>query len=516
MMNGRTLLQNLGMDATPTELLVAILIGVVLGAASIFVKPQYVIFAVLGIAGVLIILKRPELAFIGILYFTSSINTEAAIPYIETGPFILYLPDLIIVFLLVIIVLRWLVERDFKFARTPLNLPFAVFYGGAALSTVLGLIRQNYHQDAISSGISEVRTIGYYFLFFLAVNLLRDEKQIRLLMKAFFLLATVVAGAMVLQYILGQSVEIITGRVESYGTLGASRSEVTRITNFEGESTILVALVARTAILAMRKFKAVRLIEFVQWGILVVAVVITFNRNFWFGVGLSMVMLAVLLRGEDRERAFRWGTVSLMGLIAVIAISAALPDSKISGLSTAAFDRFSSLFVREEYAADSQESSLRWRDFEYSYAFPQIMKQPILGLGLGSPYRPFVVGRDWENFQGIRYVHNAHIWILVKTGLIGYGAFFVISVMFVIRGLLRFRYAPSDFLRGTMLGFSLVYMGVMIGAIVNPMFMQWYWTPVIGMMMGVNEAIINLSPDPNEVALDTGSSQTGLQTLEIS
>jgi hypothetical protein len=35
----------------------------------------------------------------------------------------------------------------------------------------------------------------------------------------------------------------------------------------------------------------------------------------------------------------------------------------------------------------------------------------------------------------------------------------------------------------------LTYLGVIVGSIVNPMFMQWYWTPIIGIMMGTNEVI---------------------------
>jgi hypothetical protein len=48
-------------------------------------------------------------------------------------------------------------------------------------------------------------------------------------------------------------------------------------------------------------------------------------------------------------------------------------------------------------------------------------------------------------------------------------------------------------MRGTMLAFALTYIAVLVGSIVNPMLMQWYWMPLIGIMMGVNEVIIRLS-----------------------
>jgi hypothetical protein len=34
---------------------------------------------------------------------------------------------------------------------------------------------------------------------------------------------------------------------------------------------------------------------------------------------------------------------------------------------------------------------------------------------------------------------------------------------------------------------------------VNPIFMQWYWTPILGIMMGTNEVILrNFVRDANE------------------
>ena len=42
-----------------------------------------------------------------------------------------------------------------------------------------------------------------------------------------------------------------------------------------------------------------------------------------------------------------------------------------------------------------------------------------------------------------------------------------------------------------MLGFTLVYLAVLIAAVVNSPFMEWRWTPVIGIMMGINEVILS-------------------------
>jgi hypothetical protein len=42
-------------------------------------------------------------------------------------------------------------------------------------------------------------------------------------------------------------------------------------------------------------------------------------------------------------------------------------------------------------------------------------------------------------------------------------------------------------MKGIVLGFTLVYLGLLIAAVFNSIFMAWSWIPVIGIMMGVNE-----------------------------
>jgi hypothetical protein len=48
-------------------------------------------------------------------------------------------------------------------------------------------------------------------------------------------------------------------------------------------------------------------------------------------------------------------------------------------------------------------------------------------------------------------------------------------------------------MRGVMLGFTSVYLAAMIAAVANSTFTQWRWTPVIGIIMGINEVILRES-----------------------
>ena len=42
------------------------------------------------------------------------------------------------------------------------------------------------------------------------------------------------------------------------------------------------------------------------------------------------------------------------------------------------------------------------------------------------------------------------------------------------------------------LGLSLSYITILITCVAAPAFMEWYWTPVIGVMLGINEVIYKL------------------------
>ena len=135
-------------------------------------------------------------------------------------------------------------------------------------------------------------------------------------------------------------------------------------------------------------------------------------------------------------------------------------------------------------------STLRWRDFEYQYALPQIPSNLFIGLGLGAKYRPMIPGIDYVGLTGQGYIHNAHLWLMLKSGFTGYLCFLWLSGLFLWRGFSSWRRLMIPWQRATVLGFTLTHVAVLLGSIVNPMLMQWYWIPLIGLMLAVNELLI--------------------------
>ena len=220
-----------------------------------------------------------------------------------------------------------------------------------------------------------------------------------------------------------------------------------------------------------------------------VSLVLTFRRGLWVGIGAVLLLFAGLVNQQHRLRFLKWTLVTMLWGMMILLPLLDQPQSRAVKLMHASFERLGTLVNSNTFEAN-QTSTLRWRDFEYKHALPQISSHPLLGLGFGAEYRPFVFGIDWEGFDGRRFTHNGHLWILLKSGLLGYLCFGWLSLSFLKRGFSSWRQVSNPLMRGTVLSFTLAYLAILLATITDPLVMQWQWIPVIGTMMGINEVIL--------------------------
>jgi len=475
-----------------SHVVVACGVGLLLGVVSLWFSPLWTL-AVLAAGGlILATLKRPELGLLGILVATSSIVFEARLPLIPIGIGSLHIPDVILLALLGLIGLRWLTEPDFEIIRTPLDVPLLAFYGVALLSTSIAILRSSVE---FNIGLRGIRVVSYYLTFFVVTNLVREERQLVLLLRGLFLLATVVAAVMIAQFLVGEAVSLLPGRVETLSTQGTRYGGIIRILP-PGISLIQVGFIATTAGLVLDKLKPVSLLRFLQWGLLGLALLLTFTRSYWVGAILALSLIAYLAGGRDRRRVAGWSLAIAFLVTTILLATAGQPESPIPRLVRAASERLATLASAE--TLQGQQSTFRWRGLEYGYALPQIASHPLLGMGLGTRYRPWDPRLDWQGpedsgFDGRAYIHNGHVWILVKSGLLGYLCLVWLSLTFLFRGFKYWRRMPSSQTRAVVLGFTVTYLGVLVVSVTSPNLMEWFWTPVIGLMMGLNEAVLRLA-----------------------
>jgi O-antigen ligase len=430
-------------------------------------------------------LKRPEIGLLGILIATSSIVFEENLPLLSLGGFSLHIPDLLLLSLLGLIILRRLVEPEFKIVRTPLDLPLLILFAVTLLSTFIAILKSSLE---VQTALRATRILSYYLTFFIVTNLVRDRRQINFLLNGLFLLATIVAAAMVGQFLLGNSVHLLPGRVESLGTQGVIYRDITRVP--PGWSIVLVSFVALLCILVLEKLKLRGWMRFLQCGLLGVALWVTFLRSYWAVLIMVFFLLLALFRGVDRQRLIGWGLVVVSSAAIILLLVFSDPDSRAARLAGASFDRLSTMINTETY--QGQDSSFNWRLLENGYAYSTIASHPWIGLGMGFTYRPYDPRLDipGDPYDFRKHIHNGHLWILLQSGLLGYLSFMWLSLAFLVRGFRYWRSIVDDRMRGVVLGFTLVYLAVLVAAWVNSTFVQWRWTPVIGIVMGINEVIL--------------------------
>jgi O-antigen ligase len=305
-------------------------------------------------------------------------------------------------------------------------------------------------------------------------------------------IATIVATGMIVQFLLGDSLELFLGPVQSLQTQGTMYEDVMRVVP-PGWSLVLVSFVTILCILVQEKLGPLGLLKFLQCGLLGSALLVTFFRSYWAALIMVIVLLAYLLRGNERRRLIGWGVVVLSLSTMILLVIFSSPNSPMSRLAGASMDRLTTLGDSKTYKG--KDGSFDWRMIENRYALHKIASHPLLGIGMNASYRPWDGRLDFRDVDGTEYdltnfIHNGHLKILLQSGLLGYLSLMWLSLAFLMRGFRYWRKIVGPRMRGVVLGFTLVYLAVLIASVANSSLMQWNWTPVIGLMMGINEVIL--------------------------
>ena len=462
-------------------------LGLLLGIASIRLPTYLLLIGIAGIIYVVVAWLRPEIAVLGILVMTSTIFDMNLLPSISIGIGHILIPDILLFVLFGIILLRGMVESKSYFIHTVLDFPLFAFYVTAIFSTVIAIFNSSI---TFNQSLGEVRIINFFLTFFIVTNLLRNEKQLHRLFNGIIFLAIIVALAMIAQYILGPSVPILPGRVETLDTAGTTSYGVARILP-PGQSLVMLAFVCLIVQMLFDKTSPRFVLYLIQLGIIGLAVLLTFNRSFWTAITLSLFLVSLLVSFRDKVKYAKivfWAI--LVGAIVFtpfLSIKGGMAEKLMNGIMI----RMSSLFNPNT----TQESSLVYRYVENEYAYPQIASHPLLGLGLGANYRPLDHRIDFGPADSILryYIHNGHLWVILKTGLIGYLFFMWFILLFVKRGLQNWKRIPDPFLKGIVLSFIAMIPGILLASTIDPIFKQSWWTPVIGIMLGISEVILRMS-----------------------
>jgi hypothetical protein len=465
------------------QLFLVITIGLILGVATVIEGPSSVFVGIIAFLLIYIVFRKPEIAILGSLVLTSSFLGFESNPGFSIGFGTIYLTDILIILILLVIVVRLFIEPGFTINHTPLDVPILLFVGFSLLSTFIAIIQGSL---PFLLTLHEMRIVAYYLVFFGVTNLVRTDDQIRYMIRGLIILAAIVAAITMIQYSLGESIQIIPGRVSTLRTEGVTFESVTRIIP-PGESSMFVVFVALSVVVTLGRSRTSNQILLIPWVLTGLGVILIFKRHLWIPAILAFLIIVYLGSAREMARLFRGGLIILFIMLVSLIILYNFTGEVGPQFIDSSIDRLISLFREETYMVPS---TLRWRDFEYKYAFEKFISHPFFGIGLGAKYRPYIVGKDWEEYDGRTYIHNGNMWVLSKGGLLSYLPLLWVIVSSISRGFKYWSMNQGGWKRYYVLGFTLAIFGMFIGSNISPLWMKLAWTTLIGFVLGINELLL--------------------------
>ena len=397
------------------------------------------------------------------------------IPYHSSLPFSniqsINIPDLILYFLLLILSLRVIFYEKVKIIRTPLDLPLFLFFLVGLSSLLIGKIVYSY--DFFQAYL-EFKVIIYYLVAIVVSNLVRNNRALNLLLGGHFLLAIVVSLALI--------VWSLTSPEQSSGTLqSVNRSPDEVYYRYQAQGGLLVFW-AFCCLLCLLIVKQMRFWYLVGGAIVSLFLILLFSRHVWLSLFFSVVLTFFLTGRKHSTNLFK--LTFLICLLAIFFVWAAI-------LGVQPMKRYKELISYRLHSLKwiDHTGSYGLRTLENQYAIEKIKEHPVFGIGFTTPYRPQVYYPE-DNIK--HFIHNGYLWILLKLGLLGFIPFVWFSYIFVKRGLKNWDNLNGAFYKGVVLGSVSSYLGIALGNLAAPHFMQNWEVAALGLYFGTNEVIYRI------------------------
>lgn len=272
-------------------------------------------------------------------------------------------------------------------------------------------------------------------LYFLVVNVVRDEKMLRKSMWAILLAAAFMAALSVYQQATGTLDNLYWGLAQRGGVfaIGASGQEVllrTRAAGSIGEQNRYAQILLVTLPFAVFFFRHAkhRLIRWASLGsaVLVLAgIVLTFSRGAFIATAILAVLMAML-------RLIKWWHLALAVLVVSSYIAIHEPDYLTRMQSLAQVHTlFGSSHTRPTADFSAQERLIG--NIASIHVFT---KHPIIGVGRGVYAKYFATPEVFR--LGLRQVknypsHNLYLNIAAESGLLGFILFFSVVGVIAVR-----------------------------------------------------------------------------------
>lgn len=395
----------------------------IIAFTSVFVLAQFAIgfqlalFLASMIVSVALILWHPRAGFYSMLVLTVIFERFYTLQPLVIGhsAYKLYPIDIFIVAILIATAFR-LAFRKVAFTFNRADIILAVFFFVATLIFAKDII--SFGGKNIESALSTWKSYLFYGSLYFLVPMLITRKQELIRSAKFFLAAAFVATIFIFIGIVRGE-----GLWTEYTPLSTSG---VRILAFPHAYYFSLALL--TVLYSSKQWisfdKATRWFMYGIMSLWVAGIVGSMMRHLWLGLGISVFLMLFILAKEYRRSIGGVSRVFIVGACAAFVvffyIIALFPRSDIGEQSMMAA---SALSERVVSIGNSNDESVAWRGAVWGSAFHTFSDHILLGIGLGA-HVPVEIG-EYREFVEIRNIHNSWLALLVQTGIVGAGLFFL-------------------------------------------------------------------------------------------
>lgn len=365
------------------------------------------------------------------------------VSYLPTFPGAVFNPIEMHLLFLIIGVLILSVRKDYSYRPVPVWGAFLWFFGALLFAFYYGLSRGGDFLVALW----EIRALFYFSVFYLLVpQIIRNKAQIQVLVWIF---------------IIGISFKAFQG-IGRFVNLGFTTAGLATLTNHEDPVFMVTLFVLLFGLLVYRVDHRQRRWLLILLLPLALGFYVAMRRAAYASFLVSSATFIVLLPAGIRRNIMKYVIPCIIG---AVIYGAAFWNS--SGTIARPVQMIKSGLVQPTMEENYEDYlSNLYRDQENYDLAQTVVNEPVIGKGFGKKYdQPIELVHI--RFPLRDYIpHNEIYWILVKTGSVGFLAFWFFFNAYAARGVKVFARLEDPYLKAVML--------VVIIAIINQMVVAFF------------------------------------------
>lgn len=429
----------------------------------------------------------PEFLIIVIIVFTSTIFPLDAFPQpISFGDIGLYLPEALIVLLLVRTLLTSLVKRDFKNFSSDMTTPMILLFIWIIFSVANAIISQ---RTDLLKAILNVRSYVYYANFFLILYYIDTPKKLNFFIKTSIIMATVCAIFSLVQFMIGPETKIFPWFTWVVGSVVyQSKESVARV--FPKSLSIIYTALFPVFVSFLNGVLKRKWLYMLFLLLFISAIFISFTRAIHYSAVFGFLIIWLVIKGKMRYRFMRnLITVLLFVFLIIIYLPLQLGLMRVTNWWGIMFERHS-----EFLSSGTATETLAWRAIESMSIINEIKKSPIIGNGIGATYYHPLYN------DNVALAHNGYLSIAFQLGIIGVLIMVFIFYQFIRQSIIIYRRTSNVYYKSLVLGFLVAFISVLPAAYSEPVFIKdYWWISLLGIIWAMPIVISKIGDDKAEL-----------------